>query len=51
MLQRLTATGLTAIDVILAFHQRRVLPLMEMKLALYEMKPDDSLEGTQMASG
>lgn len=50
-LQQLAGAGLSAADVILRFHQRRVLPLMERKLALWEMAPGADLEGTQMKAG
>lgn len=50
-LQWLSSAGLTAADVILRFHQRRVLPLMERKLMLWEMVPGANLEGTQMMTG
>lgn len=47
-LQRLADAGLTTSGVIAHLHQRRVLPLMERRLALHEMKPDAEPEGTQM---
>ena len=50
-LQKLATAGLTAADVILAFHQRRVLPLMERRLALHQMVSGANLEGTQMKAG
>ena len=46
-LQRLADKGLTAAIVIANFHRRRVLPLMERKLPLFQMTEDASSEGTR----
>ena len=47
-LQRLAGKGLTAAIVIANFHRRRVLPLMERKLPLFQMTGDAPYEGTRM---
>ena len=47
-LQRLAGKGLTAAIVSANFHQRRVLPLMERKLPLFQMTVDAPFEGTKM---
>ena len=47
-LQRLAGKGLTAAIVIANFHRRRVLPLMERKLPLFQMMVDAPFEGTRM---
>jgi hypothetical protein len=49
-LQRLRDGGLTAMGVVAAIHHRRVLPLVERRLPLPEMKPGVDLEGSQMSS-
>jgi hypothetical protein len=49
-LQRLRDGGLTAAVVVVATHRRRVLPLVERRLPLSEMKPGVDLEGSQMSS-
>jgi hypothetical protein len=49
-LQRLRDGGLTAAVVVAATHRRRVLPLVERRLPLSEMKPGVDLEGSQMSS-
>ena len=48
VLQRLAGKGLTAAIVIANFHRRRVLPLMERKLPLFQMTENAPLEGTRM---
>ena len=48
MLQRLAGKGLTAAIVSANFHRRRVLPLMERKLPLFQMTGDTPFEGTRM---
>ena len=47
-LQRLAGKGLTAAIVIANFHRRRVLPLMERKLPLFQMMGEASYEGTRV---
>jgi hypothetical protein len=47
-LQRLAGKGLIAAIVIANFHRRRVLPLMERKLPLFQMMGDAPYEGTRM---
>ena len=47
-LRRLAGKGLTATIVIAKFHRRRVLPLMERKLPLFQMTGDAPYEGTRM---
>jgi hypothetical protein len=42
--------GLTAAGVVAAIHRRRVLPLTERRLPLWEMTPGVNLEGLQMSS-
>jgi hypothetical protein len=42
--------GLTAAGVIAAIHRRRVLPLAERRLPLWEMTPEADLEGSRMSS-
>jgi hypothetical protein len=42
--------GLTAAGVIAAIHHRRVLPLAERQLPLWEMTPEADLEGSWMSS-
>jgi hypothetical protein len=49
-LQKLQATGLTAVGVVAAIHRWRVLPLAERRLRLSEMKPGVDLEGSRMSS-
>jgi hypothetical protein len=49
-LQKLRDEGLTAAGVVAAIHRRRVLPLVERRLQLSEMKPGVDLEGSQMSS-
>jgi hypothetical protein len=48
-LRRLRDWGLTAIRVVVAFHHRRVLSLMERRLRLDEMTPEASMESSRMA--
>jgi hypothetical protein len=49
-LEKLREGGLTAAGVVAAIHRRRVLPLMERRLPLWEMTPGVDLEGLQMSS-
>jgi hypothetical protein len=48
-LRRLLLRGLTADMVAVAFHRRRVLPLLQRQLRLDEMTPGISLEGSRMS--
>jgi hypothetical protein len=47
--RRLRLRGLTAGMVVASFHRQRVLPLMQRRLRLDEMKPGVSLEGSWMS--
>jgi hypothetical protein len=49
-LEGLRKGGLTAAGVIAAIHRRRVLPLTERRLPLWEMTPEADLEGSRMFS-
>jgi hypothetical protein len=49
-LEELQEGGLTAAGVVAAIHRRRVLPLTERRLPLWEMTPGVDLEGLQMSS-
>jgi hypothetical protein len=49
-LEVLRKGGLTAAGVIAAIHRRRVLPLAERRLPLWEMTPEADLEGSQISS-
>jgi hypothetical protein len=48
-LEALWKGGLTAVGVIAAIHRRRVLPLAERRLPLWEMTPEADLEGSRMS--
>jgi hypothetical protein len=48
-LEELREEGLTAAGVVAAIHRRRVLPLTERRLPLWEMTPGVDLEGLQMS--
>jgi hypothetical protein len=48
-LEELREGGLTAAGVVATIHRRRVLPLMERRLPLWEMTPGVDLEGLQMS--
>ena len=47
-LRHLVKEGLTAAAVIANFHRQRVLPLMERRLAIFQLTPEASVEGSQM---
>jgi hypothetical protein len=49
-LEELREGGLTAAGVVAAIHRRRVLPLTEQRLPLWEMTPGVDLEGLRMSS-
>jgi hypothetical protein len=48
-LEELRKGGLTAAGVVTAIHRRRVLPLTERRLSLWEMTPGADLEGLRMS--
>jgi hypothetical protein len=48
-LEALRKGGLTAAGVIAAIHRRRVLPLAERRLSLWEMTPEADWEGSRMS--
>jgi hypothetical protein len=48
-LEALREGGLTAAGVIAAIHRRRVLPLAERRLSLWEMTPEADWEGSRMS--
>jgi hypothetical protein len=48
-LKELREGGLTAAGVIAAIHRRRVLPLAERRLSLWEMTPEADWEGSRMS--
>jgi hypothetical protein len=50
VLWKLQDRCLTATRVVAAFHQQRVLPLIDRWLRLDEMTPEASVESSQMAS-
>ena len=49
-LQYLAKKGLTASTVIANFHWQRVIPLMERRLAIFELTPEAAVEGSRMSS-
>ncbi|XP_066351674.1 uncharacterized protein [Miscanthus floridulus] len=49
-LERLHDRGLTATVAMMAFHRRRVLPLMVRRRRLFEMTPDESIDGIRMST-
>ena len=49
-LQRLAKKGLTTPAVIANFHRQRVIPLMERRLAIFELTPKAAAEGSRMSS-
>jgi hypothetical protein len=49
-LEELRKGGLTAAGVVAAIHRRRVLPLTERRLPLWEMTPGADVEGLRMSS-
>ena len=49
-LQYLAKKGLTASTVIANFHWQRVIPLMERRLAIFELTPEAAAEGSRMLS-
>ena len=49
-LERLRDRGLTAAVAMTAFHRRRVLPLMAWRRRLFEMTPDEPVDGIRMSA-
>ena len=49
-LERLRGRSLTTAVVVAAFHRRRVLPLMARRQRLYEMTPDEPIDGIRMSA-
>ena len=49
-LERLRSRGLTAAVVVAAFHRQRVLPLMARRQCLFEMTPDEPIDGIRMST-
>ena len=49
-LQRLARKGLTVPAVIVNFHRQRVTPLMERRLAIFELTLEATAEGSRMSS-
>jgi len=50
-LQYLAKKGLTAAAVIANFHRQRVIPLMERRLAIFEITPKAAAKGSRMSNG
>ena len=50
-LQYFAKKGLTVAAVIANFHRQRVIPLMERRLAIFEMTPEAATEGSRISSG
>jgi len=48
-LKRLACRGLTAAAIIANFYRQRVLPLMERRLAIYQLTPKAASEGSWMS--
>ena len=49
-LEKLWNRCLMAAIVVVAFHHRRVLPLMARRRRLFDMRPDEPIEGIQMSA-
>ena len=49
-LERLQNRGLTAAVVVAAFHRRRVLLLMARRRRIFDMRPDEPIEGIRMST-
>ena len=49
-LERLRGRALTAAMVMAAFHRRRVLPLMARRQCLFEMTPDEPIDGIRLSA-
>ena len=49
-LERLRGRSLTAAVVVAAFHRRRVLPRMARRQRLFEITPDEPIDGIQMST-
>ena len=50
-LQYLAKKGRTALAVITNFHRQRMIPLMERRLAIFELTPEAATEGSRISSG
>ena len=50
VLERLRSRGLTAAVVVVAFHCRRVRPLMARRQRLFEMTLDETIDGVWMSA-
>ena len=48
-LERLRSRGLTTVVVVAAFHRRRVLSLMARRQRLFEMTPDEPIDGVRLS--
>jgi len=48
-LERLRSRGLTVAVVVAAFHRRRVLSLMARRQRLFEMTPDEPIDGVRLS--
>ena len=48
--EKLCGYGLTAAVVVVAFHRRRVLPLMARRRRLFEITPDEPIEGVWLSA-
>ena len=49
-MERLCGRSLTAAVVVAAFHCRRVLPLMARRQRLFEMTPDELIDGVRLSA-
>ena len=49
-MERLCGRALTAAVVVAAFHRRRVLPLMARRQCLFEMTPDEPIDGIRLSA-
>ena len=49
-LERLRSRSLTVAMVVVAFHCRRVLPLMARQQHLFEMTPDEPIDGIRLSA-
>ena len=49
-LERMRSRCITMAVVVAAFHRRRVLPLMARRRRLFDMRPDEPIEGIRMSA-
>jgi len=49
-LERLCGRDLTTAVVVVAFHRRRVLPLMARRQRMFEMTPDEPIDGIRLST-